>query len=88
MLEQVPGRTCGHLEREELMVEQVCWQNMRPCVQPMLEQPVLEGLHPVEGTHAGEVCDELQPVGRTRFGAACGEWSPMRGTSYWSRGRV
>jgi len=31
----------------------------------MLEQPVPEGLHPVEGTQAGAVCEELQPVGRT-----------------------
>jgi len=70
---------------------------------PTLEQPVPEGLHPVEGTHAGAyhaelhpaggthagaVCEELQPVGRTHFGEVCGELSPVRGTSCWSRGRV
>ena len=32
---------------------------------PTLEQSVPEGLHHVEGTHAGAVCEELQPVGRT-----------------------
>jgi len=46
----------------------------------MLEQPVPEGLHPVEGTHAGAVHEELQPVGRTQAGEVCGELSPMRGT--------
>ena len=30
----------------------------------MLEQPVPEGLYPVEGTHAGAVREQLQPVGR------------------------
>jgi len=52
---------------------------------PTLEQPIPEGLHPVEGTHIGTVHEELQPVGRTHV---CGELSPVRGTSCWSRGRV
>jgi len=47
----------------------------------MLEQPVPEGLHAVEGTHAGACCEELQPVGRTHTGAVHGELSPMRVTS-------
>jgi len=46
----------------------------------MLEQPVPEGPHPVEGTHTGTVCEELQPVGRTHVGEVCGELSSMRGT--------
>jgi len=46
----------------------------------MLEQPVPEGLHLVQGTHAGTVCEELQPMGRTHFGELCGELSPVRGT--------
>jgi len=54
----------------------------------MLEQPVPEGLHPVEGTHAGAVCEELQTVGRTHVGEVCGELSPVKGTSCWSGGRV
>ena len=54
----------------------------------MLEQPVPERLHPVEGTHAGAVPEELQPMGKTQVGEVCGELSPMRGTSFWSRGRV
>jgi len=45
----------------------------------MLKQPVPKGLHPVEGTHTGVVCEELQPVGRTQVGG---------GTLLWSRGRV
>jgi len=54
----------------------------------MLEQPVPEGLHPVERSHAGAVREELQSVGRTHIGEVCGELSAVRGTSYWSRGRV
>jgi len=46
----------------------------------MLEQPVPEGLHPVEGTHAQAVHEELQPVGRTHIGEVCGELPPVRGT--------
>jgi len=51
----------------------------------MLEQSVPEGLHPMEGTHTGAVCEELQPVGRTHNGEVCGELSPIRGTSRLSR---
>jgi len=46
-----------------------------------LEQPVPEGLHLMEGTHAGAVHEELQPMGRTHAGAAHGELSPVRETS-------
>ena len=41
--------------------------------EPTQEQPVPEGLHPMERTHAGAVCEGL---------------SPMGGTPRWSRGRV
>jgi len=47
--------------REEPMPEQVCWQGLSPHRGPRLEQPVPQGLLPVEGTHAGAVCEELQP---------------------------
>ena len=40
--------------------------------EPTLERSVPEGLHPVEGTHAGAVCEELQPVGRTHVGEVHG----------------
>ena len=40
---------------------------------PTLEQSIPEGLHPMEKTHVGEVCEGLSPVG---------------GTPRWSRGRV
>jgi len=50
-------------------------------------QPVPEGLHPVEGTHAGAVGEELQPVGRTDVGEVCGELSPMRGTFTLEQGK-
>jgi len=49
------------------------------------EVPVPEGLHPMEGTHAGAVLEELHPVGKTHVGEVYGELSPMRGTSRWSR---
>jgi len=55
---------------------------------PTLEQPVPEGLHPVEGTHAEAVRGELQPVGRTHTGEFRGGLSPVGGTPCWSRGRV
>ena len=55
---------------------------------PMLEQSVPEGLHTVERTHAGAVCEELQPVGRTHVGEVRGGLSPVGGTPRWSRGRV
>jgi len=35
----------------------------------MLEQLVPEGLHPMEGTHTGEVCEELKPIERIQAGA-------------------
>jgi len=54
----------------------------------MLEQPVPEGLHPMEGTHAGAVCEELQPMGGIGVGEVSGELSPMGRTPQWSRGRV
>jgi len=62
----------------------------RACVHggPTLEQPVPEGLHPMEGIHVGAALEELQPVGRTYIGDVCGELSPMRWTSRWSQGRV
>jgi len=55
---------------------------------PTLEQPVTEGLHPMERTHAGPVCEKLQPMGRTHAREVHGELYPMRGTSGWSGGRV
>jgi len=54
---------------------------------PTLEQPVPEGLHPVEGTHAGAVREELQPIGRTHAGEVCGALSPVRGTSTLGQGK-
>ncbi|PKU46494.1 hypothetical protein llap_3213 [Limosa lapponica baueri] len=46
---------------------------------PMLDQFVPEGLHPVEMTHAGEVHGELQPVGRNHVGEVQGGLSPKEG---------
>ena len=71
-------------------------QDLWPHRVPTLEQPVPEGLHPVEGTHAGVVCEDLQPMGRSHFGevhrelwegshagsgAECEESSPWGGKS-------
>jgi len=52
-----------------------------------MEQPVPEGLHPMEGTHVGAVHEELQPVGRTHVGEVCGELSPVRGTFTLEQGK-
>ncbi|GAB0180379.1 zinc finger and BTB domain-containing protein 5 [Grus japonensis] len=43
-----------------------------PVGDPTLEQSGPEGLHPMEGTHAGAVCEEPQPMGRTHVGEVCG----------------
>jgi len=43
----------------------------------MLEQLAPEGLHPMEGTYAGAVCEELQPLGRIHFGEAHGRLPPV-----------
>ncbi|GAB0187733.1 hypothetical protein GRJ2_001238600 [Grus japonensis] len=59
-----------------------------PVGDPTLEQSAPEGLHPVEGTHAGAVGEELQPVGRSHVGEVGGGLSPVGGTPCWSRGKV
>ena len=38
------------------------------CGGPMLEQPVPEGLYPVERIHSAAVCGELRPVGKSHNG--------------------
>jgi len=53
----------------------------------MLEQPVPEGLHPMEGTHTGAVCEELKPMGRTCVREVCGELSPMTGAFMLEQGK-
>jgi len=45
--------------REKPVLEQVCWQDLWPHGGPTLEQSVPDGLHSVEGTHAGAVHEEL-----------------------------
>lgn len=52
---------------EEPMREQVFWEDLWPHEGPTLEQPVSEGLHPVERNHDRAVLEEL--VRRTHFGA-------------------
>ena len=64
------------------------WQDLWPRGGPKVEQPVPEGWHPMEGTHAGAVCAELQPMGRTHVEEVGGGWSPVGGTPHWTRGRV
>ncbi|GAB0185918.1 zinc finger and BTB domain-containing protein 5 [Grus japonensis] len=59
-----------------------------PVGDPTLEQSAPEGLHPVEGTHAGAAHEELQPMGRTHSGEVGGGLSTVGGTPCWSRGRV
>ncbi|PKU30658.1 ubx domain-containing protein 4 [Limosa lapponica baueri] len=69
-----------------------CWSRFlagpAACGGPTLEHSVPEGLHPMEMTHTGTVCEELQHMGRTFVGGVCGQLSPMGGTPYWSRGRA
>ncbi|PKU33551.1 hypothetical protein llap_16145 [Limosa lapponica baueri] len=60
------------LWREEMMLEQVWDQNLLPCVGPVLEPSIPEGLKPVETSQAGAVCEELQPLGRALIGEVCG----------------
>ncbi|OPJ81253.1 hypothetical protein AV530_009472 [Patagioenas fasciata monilis] len=50
---------------EKPMLEQVFWQDLWPHGGSTLEQSVPEGLHPVERTHVGEVCEGLSPMGET-----------------------
>jgi len=87
VLEQAPARTCGPVERETHAGAGLLAGLVTPWG-PTLEQPVSEGLHLIDGTHAGAVCEELQYMGRTHVGEISGELSPVRGTSCWSRGRV
>jgi len=54
-LEQAPARTCGPVEIGAHAGAGLLAGLVTPW-RPMLEQPVPEGLHPVEGTHAGAVC--------------------------------
>jgi len=61
------------------------WQDLWTHGGPTLEPSVPEGLHPMEGTHAGAICEEVQPVGRTHVGAVHGGLSPVGGTPHWSR---
>ena len=52
----------------------------------MLELSDPEGLHPVERTYAGAVCEEQQRVGKTHIGAFCRELYPI-GFPCWSRAK-
>ena len=78
-LEQASVRTCRPMERGTHAISDLLAGLMTPW-EPMVEQPLPAGLHPVEGAHAGAVCEELQPVGRTHVEDVCGELSPVRGT--------
>jgi len=53
----------------------------------MPEQPVPEGLHTVERSHAGAIHEELQPVGKTHVEAVHGELSPMGVSLHWNKGK-
>lgn len=53
----------------------------------MLELSIPDGLHHVEETHAGAVCEKLQPVVRTYVGEAFGGLSPTGGIPQWSMGK-
>lgn len=76
--------------RVEPRLELVCWQNLNAdtlwC--PALELSVPEGLHLMERTHTGAVCEELQPVGRTHREEVHGGLSSEGVTSHWGRDGV
>lgn len=98
VLEQVDAKGgCGSVEswcwsrllveplgpwRQEPMMEQVCWQDLRPCGGLRLRQSILKD-HPMEGTHTGSVCEELQPLGRICIGEVCREQGQSFG---WTKG--
>ncbi|OPJ73508.1 hypothetical protein AV530_005844 [Patagioenas fasciata monilis] len=73
--------------REQLTLEQVCWQDLGTPGRPMLEQYVPEELQPMEVTHAGAVHGGLQPMARTLI-EVYGGLSLVGGTPCWSRERV
>ncbi|PKU45847.1 ubx domain-containing protein 4 [Limosa lapponica baueri] len=75
-------------------VGSMCWRRLLAGAvtlwreEPMLEKSVLEGLHPAEGTHTGEVHEEVQHMGRTHVREVHGRLSPVGGTPCWSRETV
>lgn len=60
------------LQRQKSMWGRFTGRTCDPLWGPTLEQSVPEGQHPVEGTHAGALCEEHQPTGRTQFGKISG----------------
>lgn len=48
--------------------------------EPTLEQPVPNGLYPMEMLHAGAVLEELKPVESTLIGEVCKRLGVMEGT--------
>lgn len=52
-----------------------------------MEQPVPDGLHPVEGAHAGAVGEEVEPMEKTHTGEIHGGLFPVGVTPDRSRGR-
>lgn len=64
-MEQVPGRTCGPMERGANA------EGFLAALVTMLEQSAPGRLHPMEGAHVGTVCEELQPMGRTQVREVC-----------------
>lgn len=78
VLKQASGRTCGPMEREAytgtgfLAGLVTSWGTHTGA-------PVPQGLHPVEGTHAGAV-PEVQPVGRSHTGEINGGLLSVGGT--------
>ncbi|PKU43806.1 hypothetical protein llap_5872 [Limosa lapponica baueri] len=64
-------------------------QDLSPCgEESMLEQPVPEGLHPMEKTHTGPLHEELQSGRRTHIGRVHEGPTARGGTPHWIRARV
>ena len=87
MLKQAPGRTCGPVERETYARAGLLTA-LETRGGPTLEQPVPEGLHPVEGNHSGAVCEELQPMEGLMLAKFVENSLPWEEPSSWSKGRV
>lgn len=86
-MEQAPGRTCGPVERSPGWIK-FCVRTCDHIGGPTLEDCGPKGLHPLERTYTGALCEELRPVGRTHIEEAHGRWSSMGRTPHWDRGRV
>lgn len=82
-----PGRAHGLWERGPHALTDLL-QDLGPHQGSTPERSIPAGMHPMEGAHAGAICEELQLVWRTNTEEVYGGLSPMGGNFWWSRGRL